>query len=800
MLTLWQDIRFGIRMLLKQPGFTAIALITLALGIGANSAIFSAVNAVLLKPLPFKDQDRITMVWAKGEEAAGGDYTPLSMADVLDWRAQNKSFESIAACSYARLNYIGGKTPEQVISANVTDNFFSTIGIKPFIGRDFLPEEGRPGSKPVVIISDAFWRNYLSSDPNVVGRAITLNDDNKSERVTIIGVLSAKLNFPFRNTEIWRSLPIQTPIMRGPYFLRGVARLKPGISVTQAYSNTKLIKSSFENRNINFNIVPIRDHILRDMRPSLIALFIAATLVLLIATANISNLMLARSTTRKTEISLRLALGATKWRITRQLITESLILALIGGTIGIFAAMWGIEIILKVTPSNLSQIEQIGIDKMVLGWTLIISIISGVLFGLAPVWKNSNINENLKYGIRNIHNTDRRSHYLIVIGETTLAIALLIGSGLMIKSLLHLQRVNIGIDSARIATSMIILNGEKYSDPQSQRNFYKQLIERVKVLPGVNSAAVSNSLPPSSTDYSDYFSIEGRLETTNQPPPVAYMIHISHDYFRTLGIALREGRYFNANDESVNAPKVVLVNEITARTFFPNQSPIDKRVNLGNATNPIWHKIIGVVSDVKYNGLASKTQPALYRVMEQTPTGGAMLIIKSDTTDPLSLIPSIRNEVKLIDSELPLAQVGMLEDQIDEQFSNPRFRTILIGLFGLLALILTSIGIYGVIAYSVAQRMHEIGIRIALGAHRKDVLKLVVNQGITPAAIGIVIGLIASFALTRLMKSLLFEVSATDPMTFVVIPIMLIMVSLIACLIPARRATKIDPIAVLRCD
>ncbi|HKC87732.1 MAG TPA: ABC transporter permease [Blastocatellia bacterium] len=799
MQTLWQDLRYGARVLLKNPGFSLIAVITLALGIGANTAIFSVVNAVLLRPLPFNDPERLVMGWNRGAEAAGGDRTPLAVADLLDWRAQSRSFAEIGAFQNIMYSYTGGDSPERVQAAGVTANFFSILGANAQLGRAFSPDEERPGAQRVALLSDGFWRKHFAADPQVVGRTINLNGAS----YTVIGVAPGALDFPSKLVELWTALQLQQPTRRGPYFLNGVARLKPGVSLGQARAEAlNKLKSSYEGE-LDLNVLPVNEFVVGDVRLALLVLLGAVTLVLLIAAVNVANLMLTRSAARVKEISIRVALGASRARIIRQLLTESLLLAAAGGLLGAMWASWGVELVLKLAPENIPRLSQIGIDGRALGWTALVSLLAGVLFGLAPAWQSSRlgVNETLKEGGRGATESlgKRRWRDLLVISELALAVMLLIGAGLLVKSFWRLQRVDSGIDTERALTMQLALRGQRYADPRQVDAFYPRLLERIQALPGVRAAAVSNSLPPDNTEFSDDFTIEGRPNVPNQPPPIAYMIRVSQDYFRALDIPLRRGRYFNVAD-SRGAPQVAIINETMARQFFPNEDPVGKRVNTGDERNPAWRQIVGVVGDVKYNGLAEETQPAMYQPSLQATSFNVFLIVKTEAADPLSLVSAVRNEIRSLDPDLPVARVSTLEQHFATAVAPPRFSAMLIAIFAALALILSSVGIYGVISCSVTQRTHEIGVRVALGARSRDVLGLVVGQGMTLAMIGLGVGLGASFALTRLMKTLLFGVSPTDPLTFIVISALLTFVALLACFLPARRAAKVDPMIALRTE
>jgi putative ABC transport system permease protein len=794
--TLLKDIRFGARSLLKQPGFTAVAVITLALGIGANTAIFSVVNAVLLRPLPFKNSERLVVVWNRGAEAAGGDRTPLCVADLLDWRTQNRSFESVGAFQNGSFNY-SGDIPEQVRGVTVTANFLSLLGVSVQLGRDFQASDEKVGAERVVLLSDHFWRSHFGADKQVVGRNLNLSGVS----TTIIGVMPANLDFPNKDVELWRAIQLEQPTRRGPYFLTGVARLKPDVKIPQARAEVQTMTSSLENQHFNFNVLPVNDYIVGDVRPALLALLVAVTLVLLIAAVNVANLTLVRAASRVKELSIRTALGASRGRIIRRLLTESLLLAIAGGALGALCAVWGTSLLIRLAPENLPRLDQIQIDAFVLGWTALISLVTGVVFGLAPAWQSSrlNLNEALRDGGRSLTESvgKRRWRNLFVITELALAVMLLTGAGLLIKSLWRLQQVDLGIRPERVLTMQLVLRGQRYDKPERVRDFNSRLVEQTRSLPGVRAAAVSNSLPPDETDFSSDFTIEGRTATANKEPQIAYFTQVSPEYFQALGIPLRSGRSFTGAD-SADAPPVALINETFQHRFFPGEDPIGKRLNLGNEREPDWNQIVGVVGDVKYNGVADDVQPALYLAAQQSPVWGVSLVIKTNVVDPLSLTTAVRNEIRKLDPELPVTQVRTMEERLSRAIAQPRFRTTLIAIFAAVALVLACVGIYGVISYSVTQRTHEIGIRMALGAGRRNVLKLVIGQGAWLAIIGVAFGLGGAFALTRLMAGLLFGVTPTDAATFISAPLGLIFVALLASYIPARRATKVDPLVALR--
>ena len=793
---LWQDVRYGARMLLKQPGFTLVAIVTLALGIGANTAIFSVVNAVLLRPLPLKDSALLVMVWNNGAEAAGGDRTPLAIADLLDWRSQSRSFESIGAFQNGTFNYTSGEVPEQLRGVGVTANLLAVLGVAPQVGRDFQSSDEQVGTERAILISDRFWHSHFGADKQVVGRRVTLSGVS----TTIIGVMPANLDFPSREIDLWRAMQLETPTRRGPYFLTGVGRLKPGVQVQQARAESLSIKSSFGDYNLDFNVLPVNEFLFGDVRPALVALLVAVTLVLLIAAVNVANLTLVRAASRLKEISIRTALGASRGRIIRRLLTESLLLAIAGGVFGTLCAFWGVSALVQFAPENLPRVDQIRIDGVVLLWTAVVSLLTGLAFGLVPAWQGSrlNLNEVLRDGSRSSTESAgrRRGRSVLVIAELALAVMLLTGAGLLIKSLWRLQKVDLGINPERVLTMQMSLRGQQYEKPEAVRELNSRLLEQVKSLPGVRVAALTNSLPPDETEFSSDFIIEGKTPA-KEVPQIAYFNLVSTEYFQSLGIPLRTGRTFTSSDSSAS-PRIVLINETLRRRFFPGEEPVGRRMNLSSAGKPDWTEIVGVVGDVKYNGMADDVQPAIYQPIQQAPIWGFALILKTDVADPLSLTTAVRNEVSKLDPSLPVTKVSTMEQRVATAMAPPRFRTTLIALFAGVALLLACVGIYGVISYSVTQRTHEIGIRIALGAQRRNVLRLVLGQGALLAVIGVMLGLGGAFALTRLMASLLFGVTPTDAAIFTSVPLGLTAIALLASYLPARRATKVDPLVALR--
>jgi putative ABC transport system permease protein len=791
------DLRYGLRILLKQPGYSLIAIVTLALGIGANTGIFAVVYGVLLRPLPFKDSERVVMVWFRGAEAAGGDRTPLSVADLNDWRSQTHSFESISALQYGVFNYIGTADPEQLRGLSVTSNFLSTLGVGVQLGREFQASDEVVGAPRVAILSNQFWRSHFNSDPKIIGSAINLS----GESTTIVGVLPPNLNFPDKDVSFWRAIQLDQPIRRGPYFLRGVARLKPGVDIPEATAEARTIHSTMDGGKFDLNILSLNDFIVGDVRGALLALLVAVTLVLLIASVNVANLTLVRAASRVREMAIRKALGASQGDILRQLLIESVALAFVGGIVGMVLAVWGVSLIQKFAPENLPRLDQVRIEPLVFVWTALMSVFTGVVFGLVPAFQSSRhtLNQNLRDSSASSTDTrlKKRWRNTLVVAEMALAVLLIVGGGLLVKSLWRLQRVNVGINTDHLLTMQVWLRGQRYAKEQQVRDFYSRLTERVQALPGVRAAAVGTSLPPDVTDYSSDFMIEGSPAPTQNDPRIAYFIRVSPDYFRAFSIQLRGGRFINENDIP-GRPNVTMINETLRNRFFGPVNPVGKRLNLGSEQEPQWHEIVGVVADVKYNGLTEEVQPAIYLAAAQASTSGMSLIIKTDLSDPLSLTAAVRKQVHELDPELPVADVATMDQKMAAAVSQPRFRTSLVAFFAIIALMLACVGIYGVISYSVAERTHEIGIRMALGAQGRDVLYMIIKQGLILATIGVALGITASYLLTRLMSSLLFGVKPDDLVTFAVSALLLAATALLATYLPARRATKVDPLVALR--
>jgi putative ABC transport system permease protein len=799
---LFQDLRYAIRMLIKNSGFAAISILALALGIGANTAIFSVVNSVLIRPLQFSEPDRLLMTYAT-DPSIGQERIPFCVADFLDWRSQNRVFEKVAAFSSNRFTYTGGESPEQLPGAWVTADFFEALGQQPELGRTFLPDEDQPGRAPVVIVSHGFWQRRLGADPNVLGRQITLNNNAFS----IIGVMPPGFTFPERDNELWAIERLDTPSRRGPYYMWGIGRLAPGATIVEARAEMDSIARRIQQETRStkndgtFTAIGLTERIVGNVRPALLVLMAAVIFVLLIASANVANLLLARAAAREKEIAIRQALGASRARLIRQMLTESVLLAAIGGAIGLLLAQWGIDALLALSPEDIPRLNEIKMDGRALGFTILISILSGVVFGLAPALQSSkiNLNDTLKEAGRS--NTEsasrRRLRNALVVSEIALSLVLLVSAGLMIKSFVNLQNVSPGFNAENILTMQLSLPRSKYTNSAQTTAFYSQLLEKVEALPGARSAAISISLPPNNLEVSDNFSIEEHPTPAGESDPIAPIVFVSSKYFATLGVPLLRGRVFTDNDRD-GAPPVVIVNDALARQYFGAEDPVGKRFKEGTASGDnLWMEIVGVVGNVKYTGLDAKEEPAYYLPFLQNPIRFMYLAVRSDS-NPTALLASIQDEVRTLDKDLPIARARTMSELLSESVAQPRFRSLLIAIFAGVALMLAAIGIFGVISYSVSQRTHEFGIRMALGANPGDIVRMVLVQGLKLALLGAGLGLAGSYAATRLLSSLLFNVSPTDPLTFVGIATLLTVIALLASYIPARRATKVDPMVALR--
>src|SRR5262245_17257536 len=800
--TLLQDLRYGARMLMKNPGFTLIAGFTLALGIGSITTVFSIVNGYLLRPLPFPDSERLVMI--DEISAQRGPMGGISFANLLDWREQNQVFTGIAAWGGGDYTLTGDGDPEQLPGMSISYNTFEILGVSPMLGRSFRDEEDRPEHDMVVILGHGLWERRFGAKPQIIGQTITINNRPR----TVIGVMPPGFKYPER-AELWLPLALDTRRWtRANHGLACFARLKPGVTLAQAQADMNSVARRIEeqnpvtNKGMGVTLIKMRDSlIVASTRTAVLILFGVVGVVLLIACANVANLLLARGSARRREVAIRAALGAGRWRIFRQLLTESFLLGVIGGVFGLALAFWGIDLVLAGIPNELPFYVKFNIDNRVLGFTAGISLLTAVVFGTAPALQASqvNLNETLKEGGRGAAGASyHRLRRLLVITEVALSLILLIGAGLLMRGFLRLQGVNPGFKPENVLTMRIGLPRSNYDTPEKRSIFFQELIERVEALPGVQEAGGTSNLPLRGT-WGRSLWVEGvPVLSVGQSPTINHNV-ITPGYFKAMGIPIMMGRDFTDADKR-DGLKVTIIDERLAREYWPNQSPLGKRIRFSPPeNNEPWSAIVGVVGNVKNESLSLTQSKSVYLPHSQFSIGGMALAVRA-AASPESLAPAIRDQVKRMDPNLPLTQVLTMTEVVSLSIYRPRLMVSLFGVFAGVALLLASVGIYGVMSYSVAQRTHEIGVRMALGAQRGDVLRLIVAQGMNLIVVGAAIGLAGALAFTRLIQSLLFEVTTTDPVTFGLVAALLGIVALLACYIPARRATKVDPMVALRAE
>jgi putative ABC transport system permease protein len=809
--SLTQDARYGVRMLTKHTAFTAVAVITLALGIGANTAIFSVVNELLLRPLPYRDAERIAMLWEVTPE--GRHQNTTSRANFRAWRSQNSTFEHLAAFTDQRFNLTGTGEPEELSVQMATPELFKILGVDPILGRTLLPDDDGPGKSPVAVLGYTLWQRRFGGQPNVAGQEIMLN----GVKFTITGVMPPSFQFHIKHrsgtgrpAELWTVLPMPdggAANERGR-FLSVLGRLKDGVSIEQAGAELRTIEARLSdetpqfNKNYSAEVLPLREQFFGNVRRPLWILLGAVGFVLLIACANVANLLLSLATSREKEIALRAALGARRVRIVRQLLTESLLLALLGSVLGLGFAWLGIKALMLISPPDLVNLQSVGLNVTVLLWTLGVSLLTGVVFGLAPALHISrlNLNDSLKEGGKSESaqaSGSRRLRSALVVSEIALAVVLLASAGLLIKSFVRLQQVDRGFDTENILTMVVRLPAARYPEDPQVVTFFNQTLERVRALPGVRGAGMVNFLPLyGGLGSSTGFKIEGRPEPPPGQGPSTDVRVADAGYFPTMGIPLLRGRNFS-DMELREARQVILINEALARLHFPNEDPIGKRLDVAMFEKPTPAEVIGIVGNVRYDSLIDESPPAVYFPHPDLAYPFMSLVVRTDG-EPAAIAPAVQREIRLLDPNQPVSDVRTMNQIMAEWVSRSRFNTLLLGLFAGLATVLSAVGIFGVMNYSVALRTRELGLRLAIGAQPRQVLLLVLKQGLLLTIFGLVIGLAAAFALTRLLSGLLFGVEAIDVGTFTMISLLLVIVSLLACYLPARRAMRIDPLQALR--
>jgi len=799
---LLSDARLALRLLYKRPGFAIVAVLTLALGVGATTAIFTVVYSVLLSPLPFRDADRLVDVRIVGRHAV---VYPLPDADFLAWRAQNHTADAVAVYDNSSATITGDGPPERVPGSKVTDRFFDVLGARPVVGRVFQEGDDKPGAPKTAVLSHALWVRRYHADSAVVGRTLLIG----AEPHVVIGVMPAGFNYPPGHKEVWRILTVSEPPRRGPFYTHGVARLKPGVSIAELRANLGIVTSTLKARypapaDWTLDAVPLRDALVGDVRRILYVLFGAVGFLLLIATANVANLLLARAASREREMAVRSALGAGRARIAGQLVTESVVLGVISGAAGLALAFWGTRALIALAPEDIPRLSEVGMSAPVFVFALAVASACGLVFGLAPALRASRapLVETLKEGARSLAGTThRRTQRLLVVSEIALALMLSVGAGLMVRSFVALQRVSPGFEPSHLLVFRLSLPIVQYADAAARRAFFIHLHERLETLPGAQAAALAISLPPQELAMTDNFMVEGQVLPPNQGAPVGPLLFVNETYFRTLGVPLLAGRFFTERDDD-KAPDVVIVNETLAKQYFAGVDPVGRRLKNGGPERPIapnnpWKIIVGVVGDISYSGLDARPEPAVYYPFRQATSNNQYVVLRT-AGDPRSLGAAARAVVAELDKDLPIANMLTMDELMAESIAPPRFRTILVSLFALVGLALAAIGIYGVMAYAVTERTHELGVRMALGADRHDVLRMVLSEAAWLALCGVGAGIVGALATARLIQSLLFGVTPTDVTTFTAIALLLSGTALAASYIPARRATHVDPMVALR--
>jgi putative ABC transport system permease protein len=794
--TLLKDIRFAVRSLMTRPGFAAVAVITLGLGIGANTAIFSVINAVLLRPLKYDQPERLVTF-----------HSNQSAPDLADVIASSHTFSKIGGEVLSPLAYTAGAEPVQIQVGQVTGGYFETLGVNPLRGRYIGADDDKSGGPFVVVLSDALWQRQFGRDENILGKTIPLSGNS----YTVIGIMPPGFKSPRESSEAWTPVHISNPVaanFRGVHFLRTYGRLAPGVTLPQAGAEMRLIDNqlaqqySADNKNRTTVLIGLQQRIVGESRNALLILFAAVGLVLLIACANFANLLLARGAERVREIIIRTALGAGRFRIARQLLTESLLIAVLGGALGAVFAWWGTNLLVALKPQNLPRLDEMRVDLRVLGFTLGVSLLTGLIFGLVPAWTASRAAgaSGLKEGARGASSSQsqQRVRSAFVVGELAVALVLLVGAGLLVKTFWKLRNVDPGFAPDHLLTMRVELPETRYSEVEPQTRFRAQALANINSVPGVQAAMVSE-IPLSGDSLNHDFLIEGRPPIAAGDEPSLETRSIMGDYFQVMHIPLKSGRDFQPQDFNQNAPLVGIANDEMVKQYFPNESPLGRRVRWARSPAVQWIEIVGVVGNVKHFGLDLPELPALYSPYTQINSWKRWMSFAIRTqSDPAAATQAVKEQIWKVDSQLPITKVQTMDEVAAASFEARRFNMLLLTLFAGLALVLAAVGVYGVMSYAVTQRTHEIGIRMALGAQVDNVMKLVMKSGLVIATAGVLIGIAGAFALTRLMSSLLFGVEPTDKFTFAGMSLSLLLVALAACYIPARRATKVDPLRALR--
>jgi putative ABC transport system permease protein len=810
---MFEDLRYSLRVLARSPSFTLVAVLGLALGIGANSAIFTAMNAVLLRPLPYKQAEQLVLLWQLNRHNEDHEIK-ASAPDYLDLKEQNSVFQDIAAFnanSGLGLNLSGADQsgadqngvshPARISATSVTGNLFSVLGVTPALGRSFLPDEERPGSAPVCILSHDLWRRRFGSDPKIIGKTVTLN----SEVWTVVGVMPAGFRFP-QSVDLWVPAMVRSTARtkRAQHYLGVIARLKPGLSLDHAQAELNSLARRMElqypetNAGLGITLVPLRTQITGNIRPALLVLFGATAFVLLIACTNLANLLLVRATVRQAEMSLRLALGASRTRLVRQLLTESALLGVLGGVLGLILAFAGTRLLLNHSPSNLPRTNEIAVDGRVLAFTLGLSVFTAVIFGMVPALQASkpDLIRTLKVGGSGfaMGHGWQRLRLLLVASEMALALVLLIGASLMIRSSFRLQEVNIGLDPLNVLTMNTTLTVDRYPAPR-QIAFYRSVVERIGALPGVTSVGAVDNLPLGGSDVHS-FGIEGRSAWDPGNEPSGEFGVVTPQYFNAIGIPLAKGRYFTEGDGD-ETPRVAIINDAVASRYWPQEDPLGKKITIDFEREP--REIVGVVGNVRHLGI-DQQEPMQVYIPHSQRGGAAMYLVVRATSDPLNLVPSIRAAVEAVDHDQPVYDIQTMEQRLSDSVSPRRFNMLLLGIFAAIALLLAGGGTYGVMSYFVTQQTHDIGIRMAMGADQVKVLTLVVGKGLVILFSALTIGIAVALAFSRVMSGLLFGISTLDLPSILGASLLLTTVGLLACYIPARRASRVDPVVALRCE